>query len=539
MTGEARPGVSVVIVSYNVREYLDACLQSVTHASSRFPGTVEVIVFDNDSRDGTMALLKPRWPEATWIASDRNIGFGSGCNRGAAAATQELLLFLNPDSLVGEDVFQVMWDFFREHPEAGTAGCKIVNREGRLEPASKRSFPSPRVAAFKLMGLGSLFPRSRVFGRYNLTYLDENQTHEVDAVSGSFLCIRAELFHQMGGFDQDFFMYGEDLDLCFRVKLLGKRNYYHPATQIIHFKGESAKSRPLGSFFNFYEAMVIFSRKHLELRALPLIFLYAGIALLASVNFLSRSFRKWPRWLADLLIVNAVLAGVTYAYQKILGYAPLFSTDPGLYFFWHALASLSVILPLSYLGEYGRARVRLKTVFLAACGSFLAFFSFSFFFREHAYSRVVFALTAALSVSLLLGWRASIQRGGRFWRKILGPAKRAAVLGTGERAREFTGLMQAQSAQGGQSFEFVGFIQFPPGPMPREVRANVIGDLGSLPNLARILDLQCVIIALEEGAYSAALQVISSRGTGPLEVKLLVGQPEPGQYSLIDLNFRK
>src|SRR5690606_34553554 len=131
------------------------------------------------------------------------------------------------------DTFQVMADFFAAHADAGVAGCKVVNRDGSLQAASKRSFPSPRVAAYRFLGLGNLFPQSRVFGRYNLTYLDGNQTHEVDAVSGSVLCVRTETFRAAGGFDEDFFMYGEDLDLCFRIKAMGLRNYYHPATQVI------------------------------------------------------------------------------------------------------------------------------------------------------------------------------------------------------------------------------------------------------------------------------------------------------------------
>ncbi len=533
---EAGRGISVVIVSYNVREVLDACLQSVYHAAAHFSGALEVIVFDNDSRDATVSLLKPRWPGAVWISSDRNLGFGSGCNRGAAVATKELLLFLNPDTLVREDTFQVLWDFFQGRDDAGAVGCKIVNRDGSLQLACKRSFPSPQVAAFKLIGLGSLFPKSRVFGRYNLTYLDENETHEVDAVSGSFLSIRTELFRELGGFDEDFFMYGEDLDLCFRVKLRGKRNYYHPQTQVIHFKGESAKSRPLGSFLDFHEAMVIFSKKHLELRTLPSILLNAGILLMALGKFISSRFQKWPRWSADILIVNAVFFVVTYVYERAMGQAFMFSVDPGLYLFWHALASFAVLLPLAYAGEYGRAVVRSRTVLLSVSMSFLAFFSFSFFMKERAYSRIVFLLAAVASVALLLGWRTAADHGGRFWRKIMGGIKRVAILGTADRARALAELIQSENLEG---YEFVGFIHFPQGPLPQEVRANVIGDLESLPSLARKLDLQAVIIALEEGTYPTALQVIAGHGTGNLEVKMLVGPPQPDSYSLIDLNFAK
>jgi GT2 family glycosyltransferase len=527
-------GVSVVIVSYNVREILDACLQSLHHAAAAFDGTVEVIVFDNASRDATVSLLRPRWPGVVWIASDRNLGFGTGCNRGAAVATQELLLFLNPDTLVREDTLRVMRDFFAATPNAGVAGCKIVNRDGSLQAASKRSFPSPRVAAYKFIGLGSLFPRSRVFGRYNLTYLDENQTHEVDAVSGSFLCIRAEVFAEIGGFDEDFFMYGEDLDLCFRVKLTGRINYYHPATQVIHFKGESAKSRPFLSLLYFHEAMIIFSRKHLELRTLPSMLLTLGVGGLALANFITSRFLKWPRWMADLIGVNLILGVIVLGYHRARDIPHVALSNAGLYLLSHVLASVAVLLPLAYLGEYGARVARPRSVFVASVIGFLAFFSFSFFVREQGYSRIAFGLTALASILWVTGWRWIADHGGKLFRRIMAGAKRVAILGTGPRALALARLIQDDGLAG---YECVGFIQFPAGPVPSEVRSNVIGDIESLASLTRKLELQGVIIALDEGVYPAALRILAQQRSRAFEVKMLLGSPEPGQISLVDLNF--
>ena len=530
------PGLSVIIVSYNVREYLDACLQSIFHAAETFPGKIEVIVFDNESRDGTLALLKPRYPEVIWLASDRNLGFGSGCNRGAAVSTQDLLLFLNPDTLVAADTFQVMWDFFATQERIGVAGCKIVNRDGSLQLACKRSFPSPTAAAFKFTGLSGLFPKSRVFGRYNLTFLDENKTHEVDAVSGSFLCVKSDLFRAVGGFDEDFFMYGEDLDICFRVKLLGKRNFYHPGTTVIHFKGESAKSRPFRSFLYFYHAMVIFSKKHFELRALPLGVFWLGITLLALANFAYSRFQKWPRWTVDLALVNIILASVTYGYMSYLGMPSAFQTDRNLYFFWHALVSVSVLVPMAYIGDYGRAVQGLKTVFSTLCVSFLGFFALSFFFKEEALSRVAFALSAFFSIGSLTAWRFLSIQGGKFMAKIMGGLKRVAVIGTDERALALSQLIQQERLEG---YEFVGFIALEPRGLSQEVRQNLIGDLNTLPSIVRKADVHGVIIAVEEGAFQTAVRIIAEKSAPGLEVKLLVGDPAPGQMSLIDLNFGK
>ncbi|HKP95637.1 MAG TPA: glycosyltransferase [Fibrobacteria bacterium] len=530
------PGISVIIVSYNVREYLDACIQSIYHAAETFAGDIEVIVFDNHSRDGTLALLKPRYPEVIWLKSDRNLGFGTGCNRGAALATQDLLLFLNPDTLVSENTFQVMWDFFRTEEHIGVAGCKIVNRDGSLQLACKRSFPSPQVAAFKFVGLSGLFPKSRVFGRYNLTFLDENKTHEVDAVSGSFMCVKTDLFRDVGGFDEDFFMYGEDLDICFRIKLLGKRNFYHPQTTAIHFKGESAKSKPFRSFLYFYESMVIFSRKHFELRALPLGFFYFGVTVLALANFGYSRFQKWQRWLADLVLVNGILALVTYAYMGYLGMSSPYHTDRSLYFFWHSLVSGAVLAPMAYIGDYGRFVQKPKAVFSTLCVSFLGFFALSFFIREEAYSRVAFALAALFSIVSLSAWRFLAVQGGKIFAKIMGSTKRVAILGNNLRAKKLAELIQQERLEG---YEFVGFIKLGAGRVSQDIMQNLIGDLSTLSSIVNKVELQGVIIAVEEGAFQTAVKLLSEKSNRDLEVKLLVGEPEPGQMSLIDLNFKK
>jgi GT2 family glycosyltransferase len=530
------PGISIVIVSYNVREYLDACIQSIYHASETFAGAIEVIVFDNDSRDGTLALLKPRYPEVIWLKSDRNLGFGTGCNRGAALASQDLLLFLNPDTLVSENTFQVMWDFFKGQDQIGVAGCKIVNRDGSLQLACKRSFPSPQVAAFKFVGLSGLFPKSRVFGRYNLTFLDENKTHEVDAVSGSFMCVKTELFRVVGGFDEDFFMYGEDLDICFRIKLLGKRNFYHPLTTAIHFKGESAKSKPFRSFLYFYEAMVIFSKKHFELRALPLGLFYLGVTVLALANFAYSRFQKWQRWGADLLLVNGILAGVTYVYMHYQGMPSPYHTDRSLYFFWHSMISGAVLAPMAYLGDYGRFVQKIKSVFSTLCVSFLGFFAFGFFIREEAYSRVAFAFAALFSIVSLISWRFLSIQGGRFFSKIMGGTKRVAILGNNARARKLADLIQNERLEG---YEFVGFIRLGAGRVSQDIMQNLIGDLSTLPSIVNKVELQGVIIAVEEGAFQTAVKLLSEKSNAGIEIKLLVGEPEPGEMSLIDLNFKK
>jgi FlaA1/EpsC-like NDP-sugar epimerase len=191
---------------------------------------------------------------------------------------------------------------------------------------------------------------------------------------------------------------------------------------------------------------------------------------------------------------------------------------------------------MAYIGDYGRLVPKLKTVFATLCVSFLSFFSLSFFIREEAFSRVAFAFAAVLSIASLTAWRFLSIQGGRFFAKIMGSTKRIAILGNNARARRLADLIQQDRLSG---YEFVGFIKWGAGRVPQEIVQNLIGDLGTLPSIARKVDLQGVIIAVDEGAFQTAVKLLSEQETKDLEVKLLVGEPEPGQMSLIDLNFRK
>ncbi len=304
----------------------------------------------------------------------------------------------------------------------------------------------------------------------------------------------------------------------------------------MQFKGVSAKSRPLRSFLYFYHAMVIFSRKHFELRALPLSVFYFGVTFLAMTNFAYSMFQKWPRWFADLALVNIILAGVTSAYMGYLGVPSVLHTSPNLYFFWHALVSVSVLVPMAYIGDYGRAVQKLKTVFFTLCVSFLGFFALSFFFKEEAFSRVAFALSAVFSIGSLTAWRFLTVTGGRFLSKVMGGLKRVAIIGDDTRALALSELIQQEDLEG---YEFVGFIGLDSRTQSPEIRKNLIGDLNTLPAIVRKTEVQCVIIAVEEGAFQTAVKILAERGSAGLEVRLLVGNPAPGRISLIDLNFGK
>lgn len=252
--------LSIIIVNYNVKHFLEQCLCSVRKAIDGL--SAEVIVIDNCSVDHSLEYLRPRFPEVQFIANTENAGFAKACNQGLAIATGRYILFLNPDTLVPEDCFTRCIRFFNEHPDAGALGVKMVDGCGRFLKESKRSFPSPVTSLFKLTGLSQLFPRSGFFSRYHLGQLDEDQDHEVEVLAGAFMLIRKDVLDKVGGFDEAFFMYGEDIDLSYRIREAGFRNYYFAGTPIIHFKGESTRKDSANYVKMFYKAMSIFVSKH-------------------------------------------------------------------------------------------------------------------------------------------------------------------------------------------------------------------------------------------------------------------------------------
>lgn len=258
--------LGIVIVNYNTRDLLRRCLETV-YASSG-PVTFEVCVVDNGSADGSARMVAEVFPQTRLIANPENRGYPAANNQGLrsfgfpdSSDAPRFALLLNPDTELPSDALRGMVDFMEAYPDAGVAGPKLVRQDGSLDLACRRSFPSPEVAFYRLAGLSRLFPRSRRFGRYNLTYLDPDQMAEVDAVVGAFMIIRREAIRQVGLMDEAFFMYGEDLDWCYRIKAAGWKVYYNPAVTVLHVKRAASQRNPRARV-EFWRAMSIFYRKH-------------------------------------------------------------------------------------------------------------------------------------------------------------------------------------------------------------------------------------------------------------------------------------
>ena len=275
-----------------MQHFLEQCLQSVMVAIQHVPS--EVFVVDNNSVDGSVAMVAAKFPSVILIANKDNVGFSKANNQAMRLAQGEYVLLLNPDTLVEADTFEKVVQFMDEHPDAGGLGINMVDGKGNFLPESKRSLPTPEVAFYKIFGLTWLFPKSKRFGKYHLTYLDKDKTHEIEVLSGAFMLMRKEALDKVGLLDEDYFMYGEDVDLSYRIIKGGYKNYYYPEARIIHYKGESTKKGSLNYVFVFYKAMAIFAKKHFSKESAQMFSLLINFAILlrASISVANRFVKR-------------------------------------------------------------------------------------------------------------------------------------------------------------------------------------------------------------------------------------------------------
>ena len=300
--------LAIVIVNYNTRELLGDCLDSIFESHGDF--TYQVCVVDNNSSDGSAGLARESFPQVRLIESRVNGGYAYANNLGLRAMgfgdsqfsvlnsqLARYVLLLNPDTILPPSALQQMLAFMDAHPEAGAAGPRLVLPDGQLDRACRRSFPTPEIACYRLTGLSFLFPRSRRFGRYNLSYLDPAETTEVDSVVGAFMMVRGKAVEQAGLLDESFFMYGEDLDWAYRIKQAGWKIYYNADVTVLHYKEAASKGKRairLKTRYEFYRAMHLFYHKHYEattpfwLRGLVL----AGLVLRGGVALTSEGLKS-------------------------------------------------------------------------------------------------------------------------------------------------------------------------------------------------------------------------------------------------------
>ena len=240
-------------------------------------------------------------------------------NQAIALATGKYILLQNPDTVVAEDTYTRIIDFMELRPDAGGLGVKMIDGVGKFLPESKRGLPTPEVAFYKIFGLSVLFPKSRIFGKYHLGFLDNREIHVVDVLSGAFMLMRKEVIDKIGVFDEQFFMYGEDIDLSFRIAEAGYKNYYYPGTTIIHYKGESTKKGSLNYVFVFYKAMIIFAQKHFasQKAALFSLLINAAVYIRAGIALIFRFLKLFTRPVIDALLMSGIMLVLIPFYETL------------------------------------------------------------------------------------------------------------------------------------------------------------------------------------------------------------------------------
>ncbi len=422
--------LSVIIVNYNVRYYLE---QAVGAALKAMKGLeAELIVVDNASTDGSDQMMAARFPEVQYIYSKENTGFSRGNNIGMRAARGEYLLLLNPDTVVSEDAFLRAVERMDADPTIGGLGVHMVDGTGNFLPESKRGLPTPRAAFYKVFGLSNLFPRSRKYGSYHLSYLNKEDEHEVEILSGAFMMMRREALDKAGLLDEDFFMYGEDIDLSYRLIKAGYKNLYFPDTRIIHYKGESTKKGSVNYVFVFYRAMIIFAKKHFEKGQASLFGILINLAIYfrAFLAILRRIFgRVWQA------LLDGVIALIAF-YLSTQWYADFAGKNFELPFVSASIVGYSIVIAivLMYANVYDKNYKPARLIRGWGIAVLVLLGVYALLPESYRFSRAVVLIGSAISLLGGLTWRALLPSliGTMRDRVFTQGAQRILVVGTEE-----------------------------------------------------------------------------------------------------------
>ncbi len=539
------PKVSVLIVSYNVKQYIIHCIDSIK--KSDYTGQIEIIVVDNNSFDGSLDAIKSKLKDIICIQNNVNIGFGKAVNQVAKVANGEYFLILNPDTIIEETTISTFVNYLSENSAIGMVGPKIVNSDGSLQKGSKRSFPTIGVALPKLLGLDKLFPNSKWAGRYNLNYLNPDKTHKVEAISGSCMFIRSELFNKIGGFDERFFMFGEDLDLCYQVYQQEFEVHYLPTTHIMHYQGESVKSAPYDSLNAFYQAMILFSNKHFSKRSniLAKIVIRSGIFFRKIISIINEKRSQIISIALDALVVLiAFLIAFPLRLNSLDAFIVSKGLIPGVYIiFWVAVCAL--------FGLYSRYILSYTRAILASLSGFILAVVFTYFFKQYAFSRLVIIVATTIITILIPGWR--ILAHYLMSRGVLKPtkekhhvlfARKTIIMGTDNEAIKIAKNIQKRFDTG---LEIVGFVDRKLTIEPKDLSLPFLGAVSDLRDLVTTHNIHEMIFSTDSFSNQEILDLMDETKDlqltyrmVPRNQEVLLGKAsveDVGDYSFVNIEY--
>ena len=403
--------LSVIIVNYNVKYFLEVCLHSVFRAAAGLD--VEVIVVDNNSLDSSCTMVRERFPAVILIENKDNRGFSKANNQGVAIAKGEYILFLNPDTVMPEDFFTKTLSYMETHPEAGAIGPRLIDGKGQFAPDAKKSFPTLSVAIFKTIGLNKIFSKSAYFNKYYAVHVGEREVAAVDVLSGCCMMVRRKAMDEAGGpFDEDYFMYCEDVDLSYRIEKAGYKNIYFPEADLIHYKGESTRKMTLSYVRIFNEALVTFVKKHYSKKQARLfvLFINVGIILRAILGTIKRGLKALHMPLFDALILLLTLWGIkNFWVEEVKNIMPIppasvYATFPAYIALW--------LLSLYLNGAYDQPYRGLKVTRGMLIGSIAILAYYGLLPPEFRYSRAIIIFSGLAGTVALLGLHEVLYRMG-------------------------------------------------------------------------------------------------------------------------------
>ncbi len=506
--------LSIIIVNYNVKEFLQNLIYSIYKAGQKI--NYEIIIVDNASDDGSVEFLREKFPDIKLIVNEKNLGFSKANNLGLSIAKGKYILLLNPDTIVQEDTFEKTIIFFEQTSDAGMAGCKILNPDGTLQLACRRSFPGPWTSFCKVTGLSNLFPGSRLFARYNLTYLNENQTYEVDAISGSFMMIKRETFEKVGKLDEQFFMYGEDLDWCYRVQKEGYKVYYVHDTQIIHYKGESTKRSSIDETKIFYNAMHLFVKKHFASSLLVELILRSGIGFRNFFAFLGKRKLVLFPVIIDFLFFDLSI----YLAEKFYIHM---SDWPGFHSYHlpiiYTVPAIIHIIIGSLIGVYKKDSLSVLKNFSTIIVSFFILSAITYFFKNLAYSRAVVIFTYILLFLVLTFWRAIAKLAFKVGTDKYEVGKKTLIVGLNNYVIQIADKLKSKKTDLHSVAGLIGFSNKDIGKKFEDL--EVIGTIENIEKVIKDKQIKEVIFSSQELSYNQMMKIVSKCQDENVEFKLI------------------
>lgn len=511
---QPNPHISVIIVNYKVKEYIANLLNSLEKARHHFD--LEIFVIDNDSGDNSVSYLQERFPDVEYIANTKNVGFGKANNQAIRKATGRYTLIINPDTLVSEDTLDVLVEHMEKNQKCGAAGCKILNPDGTFAPESRRSTPTIWSAFCKVFGLNALFPDSKLFGQYYLSWLGEDEPAEIPVLSGSFMFWRTDLLKKLGGFDERFFMYGEDIDLCYRVQETGYHIDYVPDTSIIHYKGESTKKGDLRYIRIFNKALYQFFDKHYSARYSLFfrVLIYLAIWFKTALSFISTNIRKLKPVFADLIILNISLTIGFLVRYGIKG-ENILNPEGTKYLWINLLSTLLFLFSGSLLGMFRQKKESISITLKALTITYAGVVIITFFVRNLAYSRLGLVLGFAFGIISFVIYKLYRVNQSEEGNNRRGKIRNSRVIIVGDEHHS-SNIISKIHARPDWSYVVMGYVS-----VGEEKEGKAIGSLSQIKDLVKAYEVDQVFFALNSISYKQMLKEISGLQSENVVFKLI------------------